>query len=158
MRVIVFSDTHGNQAIADKIIQENSQCDHFIFLGDGLHEVDILKAKYADKSIFCVAGNCDKSTAPTSAVLELYNTRIYITHGHLYNVNESITEIVNNAVKERADIALFGHTHKRFNELVRNVYVLNPGSAALPKDGLPPSCAFIDITPYGISCMLIDLT
>ena len=106
MRVIVFSDTHGNQAIADKIIQENSQCDHFIFLGDGLHEVDILKAKYADKSIFCVAGNCDKSTAPTSAVLELYNTRIYITHGHLYNVNESITEIVNNAVKDEAVAAL----------------------------------------------------
>lgn len=157
MRVIVFSDTHGNQAAADKIIQENNSCEHFIFLGDGIHEIDILKSKYPEKSIFCVAGNCDKTTAPTSAVIELFNTRIYMTHGHLYDATETIDKIVENAKKEKAMIALFGHTHKRFSEMINGIYVLNPGSASIPKDGLPTSCAFIDITIYGISCMLIDL-
>ena len=157
MRVIVFSDTHGNQAAADKIIQDNNSCDHFIFLGDGTYEVNILKSKYPEKSIFSVAGNCDKGIEPTSAVIELFNTRIYMTHGHLYNVSEGIDEIVKNAKKEKAMIALFGHTHKRFYEEINGIFVLNPGSASIPKDSLPPSCAFIDISPYGISCMIIDL-
>ena len=157
MRVIVFSDTHSNQDAADKIIQDNNSCEHFIFLGDAIHEIDILKSKYPEKSIFCVAGNCDKTAAPTSAVVELFNTRIYMTHGHLYKVLETTDLILKNAKKENAMIALFGHTHKRYFEEINGIYLLNPGSASLPKDGLPPSCAFIDITPYGINCMLIDL-
>lgn len=157
MRVIVFSDTHGNMAAVDKIITDNISCDHLIFLGDGMEEVDILKTKYPDKSIFCVAGNCDKCDAPTSLVIELFNTRIFMTHGHLFDVTESTDKLVKTAVKEKAMFALFGHTHKRYYKEENGMYILNPGSASLPKDGLPPSCAFIDITPYGISCMLIDL-
>lgn len=158
MRVIVFSDTHGNVAAADKIFQDNISCDHFIFLGDGIKDVEILRTKYPDKNIYCVAGNCDKCSAPTSMVIELFNTRIYMTHGHLCGVSESTDELIKTAVKEKASFALFGHTHKRYSKQENGIYVLNPGSASLPKDGLPPSCAFIDITPYGISCMLIDLT
>lgn len=157
MRIIAFSDTHGNTSIADKIITDNISCDHFIFLGDGMEEVEILRSKYPEKSIFCVAGNCDKCSAPTSMVIELFNTRFFITHGHLYDVNGSIEQLTKLAVKEKATFALFGHTHKRYYSEQSGLYILNPGSASLPKDGLPPSCAFIDITPYGISCMLIDL-
>ncbi len=158
MRVIVFSDTHGNIGAADKIVLDNISCDHFIFLGDGINEAEILRSKYPDKKFFCVAGNCDKGCAPTSMVVELFNNKLYLTHGHLCNVGESTKQIVQNAIKEKAMIALFGHTHKRYYKEENGLFILNPGSASLPKDGLPPSCAFIDITPYGISCMLIDLT
>lgn len=158
MRVVVFSDTHGNMAAADKIISDNISCDHLIYLGDGINDVEILRSKYPEKSIFCVAGNCDKCSAPTSMVIELFNTRILLTHGHLCGVSEGTAELVKLAQKERAAFALFGHTHKRYNKQVGGVYLLNPGSASLPKDDLPPSCAFMDISPYGISCMLIDLT
>lgn len=158
MRVIVFSDTHGNMGAADKIISDNISCDHFLFLGDGVAEIEILRSKYPDKNIFCVAGNCDKCDAPTSMVVELYSTKIFMTHGHLCGVNESTEELVKLAAKEKAAIALFGHTHKRYNKEEKGIYVLNPGSASLPKDGEPASCAFIDISLYGISCMIIDLT
>ena len=87
MRVVVVSDTHGNIAAADKIVSDNISCDHFIFLGDGISEVEILRSKYPDKSFFFVAGNCDKCSAPTSMVIELFNTRILLTHGHLYDAN-----------------------------------------------------------------------
>ncbi len=157
MRAIVFSDTHGNMAAADKIIQDNISCDYFIFLGDGVDEIEILRSKYPEKSFFYVAGNCDKCSAPTSLVIELFNTKIYLTHGHLCDVSENTKELVKTAVKEKAAIALFGHTHKRYCKQENGIYILNPGSASIPKDGLPPSCAFIDITPFGVSCMLIDL-
>lgn len=157
MRAIVFSDTHGNMAAADKIIQDNISCDYFIFLGDGVDEIEILRSKYPEKSFFYVAGNCDKCSAPTSLVIELFNTKIYLTHGHLCDVSENTKELVKTAVKEKAAIALFGHTHKRYCKQESGIYILNPGSASIPKDGLSPSCAFIDITPFGVSCMLIDL-
>ena len=142
MRVIVFSDTHGNMGAADKIISDNISCDHFLFLGDGVAEIEILRSKYPDKNI--------------SMVVELYSTKIFMTHGHLCGVNESTEELVKLAAKEKAAIALFGHTHKRYNKEEKGIYVLNPGSASLPKDGEPASCAFIDISLYGISCMIID--
>ncbi|MBQ8120471.1 MAG: YfcE family phosphodiesterase [Ruminococcus sp.] len=158
MRVVVFSDTHGNMAAADKIVSDNISCDHFIFLGDGINDVEILRSKYPDKSFFCVAGNCDKCSAPTSMVIELFNTRILLTHGHLLGISEGTDELVKLAKKEKVAFALFGHTHKRYYKQEHGIYLLNPGSASLPKDDLPPSCAFMDITPYGINCMLIDLT
>ncbi|MCR5479756.1 MAG: YfcE family phosphodiesterase [Ruminococcus sp.] len=158
MRVVVFSDTHGNIAAADKIVSDNISCDHFIFLGDGISEVEILRSKYPDKSFFFVAGNCDKCSAPTSMVIELFNTRILLTHGHLYDANNGTDKLIKLAKKEKAAYVLFGHTHKRYNKEEHGIYLLNPGSVSLPKDDLPPSCAFMDITPFGISCMIIDLT
>ncbi len=145
-------------AAADKIVSDNISCDHFIFLGDGINDVEILRSKYPDKSFFCVAGNCDKCSAPTSMVIELFNTRILLTHGHLLGISEGTDELVKLAKKEKVAFALFGHTHKRYYKQEHGIYLLNPGSASLPKDDLPPSCAFMDITPYGINCMLIDLT
>ena len=43
MRLIAFSDTHGNLASADRIFALNPACDHFFFLGDGLDELEIAK-------------------------------------------------------------------------------------------------------------------
>ena len=160
MRLIAFSDTHGNLASADRIFALNPACDHFFFLGDGLDELEVIKAKYPDKKIYSVLGNCDKpGTAPAAAIVELFRTKIYMTHGHLCSVRDSTEQLIANAKKEGATIILFGHTHCRYLEQENGgLLILNPGSAAQPKDHLPPAYAFIDITPCGISCVHVDLT
>ena len=40
MRIIVFSDTHGNYSAMHKIFKRNGDADLFIFLGDGERDLD----------------------------------------------------------------------------------------------------------------------
>ena len=157
MRVIVFSDTHGNLAAANKIMESNKVCDHFIFLGDGLDELDVIKAMYPEKNIYSVLGNCDKGPAPTSDTVEIFKTRIYFTHGHLCSVRDSHDILIRNAREAGATIILYGHTHIRYYKYEDGLYILNPGSAAQPKDGKPPCYAFFDLTPCGISCAHVNV-
>ncbi len=158
MRIIVFSDTHGNVAAAKQVFEINKNtCDHFIFLGDGLKELALMKELYPDKKVYCVSGNCDAPTCYSSDVIEIFKTKIFITHGHYLNVKESHDTLIQRAKEENAVMALYGHTHCRYYKYEHGLHILNPGSASQPKDGLPPSYAFIDLTPYNISCALVDL-
>ena len=59
MRIIVFSDTHGNYSAMHKIFKRNGDADLFIFLGDGERDLDSLRVQYLDKKIVNVSGNCD---------------------------------------------------------------------------------------------------
>lgn len=157
MRVIVFSDTHGNLAAADHIFQANKLCDHFIFLGDGLDEMNVIKVKYPDKHFYCVSGNCDHGDTPTSQIIEIFGHRMFLTHGHLFNVRATLDELIDAAHKEHVEFILFGHTHCRFYKQENGLYIINPGSAAQPKDGLPAGYVFIELTPCGVSCAHVDL-
>ena len=59
MRIIVFSDTHGNYSANAPILREMKIRDMFIFLGDGERDLDSLRVQYLDKKIVNVSGNCD---------------------------------------------------------------------------------------------------
>lgn len=158
MRVIVFSDTHGSISAVDKVITANENvCSHFIFLGDGVQEFDIVKEKYTDKHFYSVIGNCDKGGAPEEAVIEIYGAKIYMAHGHLLDVKNSLDGLLKKAREANAEIALFGHTHVRFYENIGGIHVLNPGSASQPEDDLPPSYAFIELSMYSVGCAHVDL-
>ena len=158
MRIIVFSDTHGNMAVIDKIIADNPFSNNFLFLGDGLKEVEIVKLKYPDKKFYCVLGNCDKGDAPEEQVINLFGAKIYMAHGHLLGVKDSLEQLEANARANKADVALFGHTHERYFGYEGGLFVLNPGSASQPADDLPPSYAFIDVGITGVGGTHIDIT
>ena len=157
MRIIVFSDTHGNMNVIDKIIADNQFSNHFMFLGDGLKELEIVRLKYPDKKFYAVLGNCDKGDAPEEQVVTIGGARIYMAHGHLLGVKESLDELKERARENKADAALFGHTHERYFEYEGGMFVLNPGSASQPADDLPPSYAFIDIGLTGVGGTHIDI-
>ena len=158
MRIIVFSDTHGNVAAAKQVFEINKNtCDHFIFLGDGLKELALMKELYPDKKVYCVSGNCDAPTCYSSDVIEIFKTKIFMTHGHYLNVKESHDTLIQRAKEENAVMALYGHTHCRFYEYIDGIHVLNPGSAGCPRDFMPACYAYIDITDAGIFCAHVDL-
>ena len=158
MRIIVFSDTHGNISAARQIFDLNKQiCEHFIFLGDGLKELEVMKEIYTDKHIYCVSGNCDEPVIPSTDVIEIFKTKILLAHGHDLDVKNSYDTLISLAKESNAQIALYGHTHCRYYKYKNGLHILNPGSASQPKDDLPPSYAFIDLSPYGTSCALVDL-
>lgn len=158
MRIVIFSDTHNSFAAADQIFKQNKDVsDNFLFLGDGTEEVEHLRPFYPEKNIYCVSGNCDHGTAPQHMTLELGGIRIFMTHGHHYNVRDSVDMVYKRGREERATLILFGHTHCRYHKYMSGVHLLNPGSASQPKDFLPPSYAVVDILPTGLYWLHIEL-
>ncbi|MFT3952864.1 MAG: YfcE family phosphodiesterase [Oscillospiraceae bacterium] len=160
MRVVVFSDTHGNLNNARRIMEKSSPRDCFIFLGDGEREIASLRALYPDREIHDVAGNCDRSgTAPGEDFLFVGNVKIAFFHGHNHLARLGIDRIVQFAKENCAQIVLFGHTHVRFYKYLPDdrLHILNPGSAALPRDEHPPSFAVIDVSDKGILCNIADI-
>lgn len=158
MRVVAFSDTHGNGAVIERIISDNPTVKYFIFLGDGERELERSRSLHQDVEILYVCGNCDyRSFAPDTDIFVKNGRKLIFTHGHNFQVRYSLDRLYQLAKQNCADVALFGHTHCRYLEYRDGVYLMNPGSASLPRDGKAPSYGFIDIEDSGIVCGHVSL-
>lgn len=58
---------------------------------------------------------------------------MFITHGHAYYVSLDTEYIVEEAKARRADVVMFGHTHKPYFHETDGITVLNPGSLSFPR-------------------------
>ena len=89
MRIVVFSDSHGNFGAVQRIFKQNQDAHLFIFLGDGAGEIDTISTLYPQKQILSVKGNCDIiSQAPKELVYTAPDGRkIFACHGNTYSVN-----------------------------------------------------------------------
>lgn len=153
MRIIVMSDTHRNRVAIDKIVSRNLDADMFIHLGDGESDVNYIITKYPEiaQKFHHVCGNCDwNSLSPAVLTLSVMGHRIFASHGHIQGVKYSLDNFIQTARTNNCDIALYGHTHISQNSYYDGLYVMNPGSASIPKDGRKPSFGCIDITDKGI--------
>ncbi len=158
-RIVVFADTHGSFRAANRILSKNPDADLFIFLGDGEKDIEKAGRLHPDKKIISVMGNCDSySNAPKELCYTAPNgVKIFCTHGNDYSVGSSKQKIYYKALELGAQVSLFGHTHERFYSYADGLHLLNPGSAACPRDGLQPCYAFIDILENGIFCSHVDV-
>lgn len=137
MRLLVVSDTHNDShALYDLVTCKLGKFDVLLHLGDGVDDIEELRCIYPKLDIYFVSGNCDALCFTAgSATLELAGVRIFMTHGHLFNVGYSLDSLYTKAREEGAALALFGHTHRQLCRFEHNVTVLNPGSLSRPRDG-----------------------
>lgn len=154
MRILVFSDTHGDFHSMYKVVKKHDDIKIIIHLGDGESQVEDLRMLYADKRIINVRGNCDfGSCAPISVFESIGGKRIFACHGHTFYVKHSYEMLVSEARAMGADIVLFGHTHRAVCEYRDGLYIMNPGSLS----GYSGSYGIIDITPSGIITNIIKI-
>ena len=131
-KLLVLSDSHGGRDAIERILKaESKNIDALIFLGDGLRDLELALTKYPRLRAYSVAGNCDYGALePTDGLAAFDGVVIFYTHGHMYGVKYDLDTLADAAAARGADVALFGHTHRR--ELVRGVgtaaTVFNPGS------------------------------
>ena len=133
MKILVLSDSHGN---VDNMAQAVSRTapDQIIHLGDVMRDGEKLHAMFPEIPCAQVPGNCDfGSFDQPEQVLCLEDKRILICHGHTRHVKESLLGIMYAAEEQKADIVLFGHTHRIFSETRNGVAMLNPGSIGDPR-------------------------
>lgn len=134
MQIAVVSDTHRSIYELNKLHKIIEGTDMLIHLGDNTDDVEEIAQTYKGK-IINVRGNCDfGSFIPAERLEVIEGKRIFITHGHKYNVKYGLTNLKYKAEEVEADIVLFGHTHESLVEYESGIWFLNPGSAALPRD------------------------
>lgn len=140
---IALSDSHGNRRIFEKIDRQLLECDYIFHLGDGFSDAFWLKNRYGNK-VVAVAGNCDGDTEGDRKLLEIEGVKIFLTHGHKYNVKRSLDELFNAACEIGATVCLYGHTHEKSVENYGEIRLINPGSTSLST--APPSYCYLVFT------------
>ena len=162
MKLMFASDIHGSAYWAEKVVKrfEEEQADYLVLLGDILYHgprnplpkdynpqaVIQLFNSIKDK-IIAIRGNCDSEVDqmvlefPITAdynIIPLNNRKLMASHGHLYNDKQLPKSLV------EGDIFMFGHIHVPVLEQKNGVYILNPGSATLPKENHPNSYGILE--------------
>lgn len=132
MKIAVISDSHYNEKSIKLIQNHLKDIDILLHCGDGAPDVNYIKNFFSGE-IYAVRGNCDiTSEYPIERIIEIEDKKIYITHGHMYNVKSEYNTIFYKGKEVNADIVLFGHTHKAMISNYDNLIIMNPGSIALP--------------------------
>ena len=130
MKFIVFSDSHG---VSDNMLRavRLERPDLCFFLGDGENDLRALNRRFPGLPVNAVRGNCDVlSTLPKAMVCAAGGLKIFMTHGHLYEVKHDpiYRTLCEAALEADADVLLFGHTHEPFRDSSMGMQLLNPGS------------------------------
>ena len=127
-KLIVISDTHGNNKGVEKLSSLFTENDYIIHLGDGGGDMRETARLYPEKVYQC-GGNCDFfAPYPDEGVLDVEWLKIFYCHGHKYRVKSEFETLAAEAKKRGCDIALYGHTHRADIRVVNGVTLINPGS------------------------------
>ncbi|WP_010234483.1 YfcE family phosphodiesterase [Clostridium arbusti] len=144
MIIGILSDTHRINGYIKKACEYVKDCNLLIHLGDNIEDVEEIKKYYKGK-IIKVSGNCDYTDkVPKERIEIIENKKLFITHGHEYNVKNSLVNLKYKALEIGADIVLFGHTHVAKIVEDEGILFINPGSVSMPRNG-QNSIAFIEI-------------
>jgi len=146
VRLGVISDTHG--LLRRQVFEVFEHVDHILHAGD-VGSPQILIELEALAPVTAVYGNADgpemRARLPQVAELELDGFAIVVTHGDQLG---HPTPDALHAAFPRAEIIVYGHTHKPLLELVdRTVTVMNPGGAGRPRFDLKPSVGILELEP-----------
>lgn len=131
MQILVISDTHYTISPAKELI-ERLNPDYVLHLGDMCEDSRALENAFPRKIIVSVKGNNDffDKQYPGERFFELCGKKIFMCHGHKYNVKSSLLPITYKGKELGADIVLFGHTHRTYLEEYEGMTIMNPGSVA----------------------------
>ena len=157
MKILVFSDIHGNTIRMTDAIRTHrlhGGVDRVFFLGDGLDDANAVMKKFPDIPYDAVSGNCDefylsysqREFLVTEQLVTAGGIRFLLAHGHKLFVKSQYQFAANYAIQKKADVLLFGHTHQALCDYEDGLHIMNPGSAS----HYLPSCGIIDILPSGI--------
>lgn len=133
MRIIVISDTHRQQIDLIHSLIDLQKPDVILHLGDNVEDGENLSKIFGIETII-VKGNGDfNSDYPYDRILDLAGKRIFMTHGHRYNVKNSYMSLYYKGLEVKADMVLYGHTHVPLNVNEKGMIIMNPGSPSLPR-------------------------
>ena len=161
MKLLIASDIHGAAHWCELLLHaiDEHQPDRVILLGDLLYHGprNDLPDDYAPKrviamlnsladAIVAVRGNCEAEVdqmvldfpcmADYALIADPETSRdLFLTHGHVFGAGKHNS--IDHLPRLRpGDALVYGHTHIKVNEEGPNgIWLFNPGSVGIPKDG-----------------------
>ncbi|MFA7032319.1 MAG: YfcE family phosphodiesterase [Bacilli bacterium] len=132
MKILVCSDSHGNNQALEEIVKKYPHCDLYLHAGDSESE------ELALFPFETVRGNCD-------VAFNLSERRMFATpYGKI--LMQHMPRIPYSLIKKyQIKIFIYGHTHRRFYEEEDGLVILNPGAISFPRDQYDLSFAILDI-------------
>lgn len=131
MRILILSDSHGDVE-SMRLAVERTKPDQILHLGDYWRDGEALKKAFPLLPVAQVAGNCDaydlRAHGQEQLVLTLDGHRVFLCHGHRYQVKRDLLALRYAALEAGAELCLFGHTHVQHMETLDGLTLLNPGS------------------------------
>ena len=152
MQILVVSDTHRKDDNLKLVLSEECPLDMLIHLGDAEgSEHFIPDWVNPECRMEMVLGNNDFfSRLDREREIDIAGHKAFITHGHYYGVSMGPEGLVDEAKSRGCDIAMYGHTHRPFLDVIDGVTVLNPGSLSYPRqEGRRPSYMIIHVDADG---------
>jgi uncharacterized protein len=163
MNIFVVSDTHGNQSDMKEAIAEHGPFDCLIHLGDGVRD-GIEVASRLNIPFYGVCGNEDFGvTLPATLRLVLGSWTFFLMHGQQMDISAyqspqvwdgHLTALAALARKEKAQVLLFGHTHRPLLTQVDGALIVNPGDQYIGS-AAPPSFAAIKLSPDALNIKIL---
>lgn len=128
-KILILSDTHGDFEIIN-IIKDYENPNWIIHCGDhGLSEDEL-----DSLGIIYVCGNNDW-IGELEKFFSIENFNFALTHSHIIDYKQDLVKGLYNRYQEKnIDFILYGHTHIQSIQKINNVYLLNPGSLAYPRN------------------------
>lgn len=132
MKAVLLSDSHGRVGNLIEAVENEKNADMVMFLGDVHRDIEEFMLACPKILVAEVIGNNDffVKNVPEDRFFEFGGKKIFMTHGHKYNVKFSTAMLVSQGKKFGADICLYGHTHSKDFDEVSGITVINPGSAS----------------------------
>ena len=151
MKIIVFSDSHGNTSKMISAIEEHrASISLIIHLGDGVRDISYVSSLYPELPVVSIEGN-GETFSRSKRILDIDGVRIMCIHGHSYHVKLGTSYAARCAAEENCNLLLYGHTHIADDTVIstakREVRVFNPGSIGR---GYPSSYGIIHMKGKGI--------
>ncbi|MCL2388040.1 MAG: YfcE family phosphodiesterase [Defluviitaleaceae bacterium] len=126
MRILVFSDSHGDMESIEKAMNRFYP-DIAIHLGDGIEDLLNLSKNFPLSTFFYVRGDVDNFG--DSHKKELFdNVSVYMTHHEYQFTIEQNPEKIIEVLKLDSQIVLFGNTHTPTLFVSNGITFMNPGS------------------------------
>lgn len=131
MKILVLSDSHSALHLMRSAIRA-LRPDAIVHLGDYFDDGEVIRNENLQIPFHQVPGNCDRyrlyQPQPEVLCYSVCGVRLYMTHGHLHGIKAGCYRLVADAKAEKAQAALYGHTHCADCRNEEGIWILNPGS------------------------------
>ena len=141
MKILVVSDSHGDEKILKELVNTYPNMDYYLHAGDSGLDRDSL---YPFES---VKGNTDYY--PFDELIRIYTPMGYLLMKH----KPSFT---NEQIKDNKFL-VNGHTHQYKFYIEGDKVFLNPGSTTLPRDNTNGTFMIMDINEGSSSIIIYDI-
>jgi len=120
-KILLMSDTHGNNKFLRKSIKNEDDVNAIIHLGDSYEDLLYNEDMLDDKEIFYVPGFFDSGYIPNT----VEHVKLINIMGWKFLMCHSLEECIEE--RKNADVIFHGHTHRASIFQKDDQYIINPG-------------------------------